>query len=314
MTDALPDPGASMPGRVSPTVTVRAVAECNREGIVEALALARSLRAFGGSQAAAACEIAFVEHRPEDLAPFEQLGASVRVVERFDERCPHANKLQMLGPVETDYLLALDCDVVVAGDFSRFLAGRAVASAIDWGDWMVPGRWPELLAAASIPFPHQRFLTTRLWQETIHYPNSGVVVVPREQVGALREEWSGRLRELLETAGARPWWGDRQRYFTDQIALALANHSGRFPTRVLPLEMNWLLKFDDLPAELGAEERRPLLMHSIHRMDFESGHLLPHRYAGCQQAIARYNALLGPVPEGRLRQALRSFEESDRGW
>src|SRR3954467_834800 len=42
----LPDPPASAP-RVGPvTVTVRTVAECDHDSIVEALALARSLRAF----------------------------------------------------------------------------------------------------------------------------------------------------------------------------------------------------------------------------------------------------------------------------
>jgi hypothetical protein len=295
-------------------VTVRTVAECDRDSIVETLALVRSLRSFGGEAAGAACEVHFVERAPPDLGPFEELGAEVRTVERFDRRCPHANKLQMHRPVESDYLLAVDCDVVVAADFSRHLHGEAVASAVDWGDWMTPGRWPELFAAAGIPFPHQRMLTARLWQETVHYPNSGVLVVPRAQVEPLREEWAGRLLELLDAAEERGWWGDKQRYFADQIALALANHSGRFPARVLPLEMNWLLKFDDLPEELSASRRRPILMHSIHRMDFESGHLLPHSYPGCREAIERYNALLPPVPAEQLQRALRDFEANDRGW
>jgi hypothetical protein len=314
MSKDLPDPPAPGPRREIPTVTVRTVAECDRDSLVEALTLARSLRAFGGAQASAACEIHLVDRVPDDLAPFERLGATVSRVEPFDWRCPHANKLQMLEPVETDYLLAVDCDVVVAADFSRFIAGEAVASAVDWGDWMVPGGWTELFAAAEIPFPRQRMRTARLWQETIHYPNSGVLVVPRQHVKALREEWSARLADLLDNADRRPWWGDKQRYFADQIALALTNHSGRFPTAVLPLEMNWLLKFDDLPLELGAAERRPLLMHSIHRMDFASGHLLPHAYPGCAEAIDRYNRLLDPVPEGQLEEALRAFEANDRGW
>jgi hypothetical protein len=316
MSAALPEPQASATRaqRPTPSVTVRTVAECDRESIVEALALVRSLRAFGGLQAEARCEVHFVERLPEDPAPFEALGATLLTVERFDERCPHANKLQMHYPIETDYLLALDCDVVVAGDFSPFLVGAAVASAVDWGDWMKPGGWEELFAAASIPFPSQRILTARLWQETVHYPNSGVLVVPRRRVEGLREEWTRRLRELLEAAERRDWWGDKQRYFTDQISLALANHSGAFPTRILPIEMNWLLKFDDLPPELGAEHRRPLLLHSIHRMDFESGHLLPHCYPGVDAAIHRYNALLDPVAESQLQEGLRLFEKKDRGW
>jgi hypothetical protein len=316
MSPSLPEPQASTTRSQppAPSVTVRTVLECDRESIIEALALVRSLRAFGGLQAEARCEVHFVEQLPQDPAPFEALGATLRRVERFDQRCPHANKLQMHYPIETDYLLALDCDVVVAGDFSRFLIGDAVASAVDWGDWMKPGGWEELFAAASIPFPAQRTLTARLWQETVHYPNSGVLVVPRRRTESLREEWTQRLRDLLDAAERRDWWGDKQRYFTDQISLALANHSGAFPTRILPIEMNWLLKFDDLPVELGAELRRPLLLHSIHRMDFESGHLLPHRYAEIDAAIRRYNALLDPVPESQLREALRRFEENDRGW
>jgi hypothetical protein len=295
-------------------VTVRTVVEARHDSVVEALALVRSLRAFGGAQAQAPCEVHFVESPPANVEAFEELGATIRTVERLDPRSPHANKLQMLYPVQTDYLLALDCDVVVAGDFSRQLRGEAVASAVDWGDWMTPGGWAQLFAAASIPFPHQRLLTTRLCQETVHYPNTGVLVVPNQHVETLREEWEDRLRDLLDRAESRSWWGDKLPYFVDQISCALANHSGRFPTRVLPLEMNWLLKFDDLPPELGAPARRPLLMHSIHRMDFESGHLLPHAYPGCQEAIERYNALLEPAPPEQLERALREFEANDRGW
>jgi hypothetical protein len=314
--DGLPAPAATfaVPAAGTPSVTVRTVAECDRNSVVEALALVRSLRAFGGGQAEARCEIHFVERLPTEAGAFEELGAILRTVERLDPRCPHANKLQMLYPVETEYLLAVDCDVVVAADFSPQLIGGAVASAVDFGDWMVPGGWAELLEAAGIPHPHQRLLTTRLRQETIHYPNSGVFVVPGREVDPLREEWEARLREILDRAGERSWWGDKQRYFADQISCALANHSGRFPTRVLPLEMNWLLKFDDLPAELGALRRRPILMHSIHRMDFESGHLLPSPYPGCQEAIERYNSLLDPVPGEQLERALRAYEASDRGW
>jgi len=312
----LPAPAATAepPGAGAPRVTVRTVAEADRDSVVEALALVRSLRAFGGSQAEAPCEVHFVEAVPDDVSAFEQLGAAIRRVDRLDPRCPHANKLQMLYPVETDYLLAVDCDVVVAADFSPQLRGEAVASAVDWGDWMVPGGWAKLFDAAAIPLPSQRVLSTRLGQETVHYPNTGVMVVPRQHVEPLRGEWETRLRDLLDRADERDWWGEKQRYFTDQISCALANHSGRFPTRVLPLEMNWLLKFDDLPPELGAPHRRPLLMHSIHRMDFASGHLLPHAYPGCQEAIGRYNALLEPVPRERLEQALREFEANDRGW
>jgi hypothetical protein len=83
---------------------------------------------------------------------------------------------------------------------------------------------------------------------------------------------------------------------------------------VLPMEMNWLLKFDDLAPELCANERAPLLMHSIHRMDFETGHLLPHRYRGVNAAIARYNALLPPVDDGRLEEVRSAFDAADRGW
>jgi len=275
---------------------------------------ARSLRAFGGAQAQAPVELHFVESAPADLAPFEALGADVRVVERFDPRSPHANKLQMVYAVETDYLVALDCDVVVAGDFSRYLVGEAVGTATDWGDWMAAEGWERLFTETAIPFPQERALTIRFWQETIHYPNSGVVVAPGVHVDALRDEWERRVRELLDRANERPWWGSKQRYFADQIGLALANHSGRFPTRILPLEMNWLLKFDDLPDELNANERRPLLMHSIHRMQFPSGHLLPHTYRGCQEAINRYNALLDPIDEDVLAEARREFDRGDRGW
>lgn len=300
MSHPIPSPGPYAPNaerlppmdRPQPSVTVRAVLENDARSITEGLTLARSLRAFGGALSTSPCELFFVETIPDDVDAFDRLDVTLRTCGRFDERCPHANKLGMLLPVETDYLLAVDADIVVCEDVSPYLLGDAVAAMPAWGDWMPPGRWEELFADAGVDMPRDRIITTRFWQETIPYYNGGVVITPREHVEALADSWVEHVRHLLDAADSRPWWGRAETYFLDQLALALVM-GGDLPRRDLPIEMNWMLHCADLPEHLGLASRRPLLMHTTHRMDYTTGRILDAPYPHCQAAVERYNALLG---------------------
>lgn len=290
--------GCAQPAHpAAPTVTVRVVLEDTRRFHGEVLTLLRSLRAFGGPYAHASCELHFVERQPADVSAFAELGATFKTVARFDARTPHANKLGMFYPVQTDYLLAVDADILVCGDITPYLVGDAVAAVPAYGSVLTEARWRELFDAAGLAFPADRVLTVADGSEMVPYFNSGVVVVPSRHAATLGAVWSRYLTELLDAGPDRAWWEASQRHHVGQIALALAMCSGLFPRRVLPMEMNYMLDFV-LPEALDPDTREPVLLHVLHRMDLDTGRvfgrgdLTAAYHAPARAAIARYNALL----------------------
>ena len=282
----------------APTVTVRAVLEDTPRFLAEGLALVRSLRAFGGPHANAPCELHFVERLPDDVSALAELDVTLKTVDRFDARTPHANKLGMFYPVETDYLLAVDADILVCADITPHLVGDAIAAVPAYGSVLAEAHWRELFAAAGLPFPAERVLAIGDGSEMIPYFNSGVLVVPKRQAATLAAVWAKHLTDLLDAPADRAWWGELQRFHVGQIALALAVGSDRFPHRALPIEMNYLLGFDR-PEALDPGTRQPLLLHVLHRMNFDTGRIFDRGRltAGygrpAREAIARYNELAG---------------------
>jgi hypothetical protein len=116
---------------VSPTrVLVATVAENRSPFVHEAEFLFRSLRRFGGNLSHAPGVVYFVGSAdPAVIKRLAALGVTTKVVEPFDERCPHANKIRMLQTEKDfEYLVALDPDIVVARDFSAHVMGAAVAA------------------------------------------------------------------------------------------------------------------------------------------------------------------------------------------
>ena len=99
-----------------------------------------------------------------------------------------------------------------------------------------------------------------------------MLVVPKRHAATLAAVWASQLTDLLDACAERAWLGESQRFYVDQIALALAFGSGRFPHRSLPIEMNYLLGFDR-PEALDPGTRRPVLLHVLHRMNFDTGRI-----------------------------------------
>ena len=119
----------------------------NREPYVtDVLFLFRSIAALGGSLRRATCIAYFVEAASSKIVEeLDQLGVIVKIVQRFDERYPYANKLRMLEDQEDyDVLVALDCDVVVAADFSSEINTDAVMAKPADHDPLTIGQWKRL--------------------------------------------------------------------------------------------------------------------------------------------------------------------------
>src|SRR5688572_4880923 len=109
---------------------VAAVAENRAPYARETVCLFKSLADFGGAMARARRIAYFVDGVDAEYRELlEALGVSIRIVERLNSSCPHANKIHMLLDREPcDILVALDTDIVVARDFSDWV-GRASFAA-----------------------------------------------------------------------------------------------------------------------------------------------------------------------------------------
>lgn len=219
------------------------------------------------------------------------LAVEIVPVKAFDERCPHANKLKMfVDEDDVDYLVALDTDVVITGDFSHEVRGSAVAAKqVDQDPFGIPN-WMTLFEYFSVPFPSARFLTHFAFAETIPYFNSGVLIVPMTAMSRLAAPWGRFVTRLLEAYDELPQEIVKHRFFTDQIALALALADSQIPFRALPLEMNFPTH-RPLSPDVQTDRVAPLILHHHHRLDDE-GLMLPTGYCEPDTAIARANAVM----------------------
>lgn len=251
--------------READRLIVACVAEPREPYCGEVELLFRTLRRLGGNLAGARA-VAYFVGRPgaEIRKTLAALDVSVRIVDPFDARCPHANKLRMLEcRDEYEYLLALDTDIAVAGDFSSEILGASIAAKPADQDLLTIEEWSELFSGFGLELPQARYVTSFALKETIPYFNSGVLLLPRPFVDPLREQWSTRIRGFLD-APEKLRANDKLGYYIDQIALALALAAGRFPIRALPLSMN----FPTHSRIHGAHRPgriQPLLLHHHHR-------------------------------------------------
>lgn len=275
-------------------ITVACVAEPSEPAISEVMDLFASLRYLGGSLAQSPGIVFFIGPVSGDIAErFAQLGVQVYISTRFDERCPHANKLRMIAPQpDTDYLIALDTDILIGGDFSSYLTGRSVLAKIVDRDPLTPNSWEQLFSRFDLPLPLSRFLTSFDNSETLPYFNSGVLFIPNELSERLGDTWSEVTRKLLDFYPSLPEISPH-RFFTDQFALTLALHSANLPYRALPIELNFPTHMP-LHGALVPDQLSPLLIHHHHRRT-AAGEVEYCPYKGPNEAITRINGALRQV-------------------
>ena len=277
---------------VSPErVLIAVVAEDREPYTSEVVYLFKTLDHFGGDLSRARRVAYFVESADSlSTERLADLGVTIKIVESVDIRCPHANKLQMLDTTEDcDYLVALDTDLVITRDFSAYIQGSGIAAKPAGRTRLSEDQWRKLFEYFDLEMPLARFLTTARLQETIPYFNSGVLVVPKKHLSALRSEWSSFIGKLLDAYSDLPDVGE-QRHFTDQFALTLALASAKLPFRALPLEMNFPT---DRRVHAALEPRRltPYILHYHHRLS-PTGDIQFCAYEEVNTVIAEVNACL----------------------
>lgn len=294
-------------------VTVATTAESRAPFDEETVVLFESLERFGGAMRAARRRAFFIEAVPAAVERrLHDLGVEVRVRDPVDERFRFANKLHLFDPRENgdcEVLVALDSDIVVAGDFSEHVDAQVVQAKQVDGDVMTFALWQRVFDLFGVALPSVRFLTSLNPGGWTHaYFNSGVLVVPAPMLEALHGRWASLLAGIIdrraELADVAEHMGDkvpqyhetamepdlRPLVFAEQWALSLAIQHLRLPYAVLPLAMNFPVAYSEdhepgryLDERLRPHDVAPLLLHHHHCVGEalpSSGYREPDRVIG----------------------------------
>jgi hypothetical protein len=136
------------------------------------------------------------------------LRVEVRVVPEVEPRFRFANKLAMFdgeAREETDLLVALDSDIVVAGDFSGYLEPAVVQAKQPDGDLLTLELWRRIFECFDLGLPPERYPTHLRPHWTHAYFSTGVVLAPAAVLRPLHDRWLDFIRAPIDVA---PTWPD----------------------------------------------------------------------------------------------------------
>lgn len=227
--------------------------------------------------------------RPEIAALCRRLAINTRVVEAFDRRFPHTNKIRQLATTFGDAgrVVLTDVDIAFASpppldELRTPVAGKVVDLPNPSIDLL-----RRILAVAGVPTPAiwtNAFVDVGGVQvefETFAGNcNGGVLVIDREQLAPIGRAWTQWARWLIDRSELLDRWA----VHVDQVSFCLA-------VNVLGLEVGrlddaWNYPLGVRPASDGVP---PLLLH--HHANLEGGLLLEQGQATpARHAIARVNA------------------------
>ena len=298
-------------------VTVATVVDDRAPFIDEVAHLFESLELFGGAMRSARRRACFVNGvSAETERRMRELGVEARAVDEVEPRFRFANKLAMLAVAadeETDLLVALDSDVVVAGDFSDHLDPGLLQAKQPDGDLLTIAMWTELFEHFGFALPTERHPTSLRPGWTHAYFNAGVLMVPGAFLRPLHDRWLHFIRAQIEKPPVIRRLGERLRdevpeyegatsddleglVFAEQWGLSLARHELGIPYAVLPLALNFptIYEEDQRPGEYIRERFMPhavtpLLVHHHHEID---GGFRPTGYAQPDAVLARVGEAL----------------------
>ncbi|MDQ0200818.1 glycosyltransferase family protein [Neobacillus ginsengisoli] len=253
------------------------------------LTLFKTLRKFGGKLAEATAIANFVRSvDPAVEAALNDIGVKVRIVEPFIEDYPYANKLRMLEmDEEYDVLLALDCDLVIARDFSDEISSQYIQACPPYTDPLTIEQWESLFADFNLILPDERYELFGSDRKTIPYFNSGVVSIPKAYNERLLSSWQKYIKKLLNMKKM-----SRVRTFTDQIALSLALADEKIPFKAYSIEMNFPIHNKIHPKFLP-EKTNPYIIHYHNRVS-KNWNIKKTGYNKTNKHIGKINSFLNP--------------------
>ncbi len=225
---------------------------------------------------------------PQTYEVLADLGvAVVGIVNPVGAHYPIGNKIACLGlPVETEYAMLLDSDIVCLRPFApaRYFGALDVyAKAADMLNFgQVSTAWEEVYRLVGMPLPRRQTLTTLTHELGPPYFNSGVVIV-RGRSG-LGREWA-RVAHTIDRA---EHIGDKYPWL-DQVALPVAIERLGLSLQCLDERFNYPLHLKPLP--LGdlpflCHYHWPKIIRREPRLGEEVRDLL-HSHPGIAAAAAR---------------------------
>lgn len=275
-------------------VTVATVVDARAPYTDEVDYLFSSMAMFGGALAGARRRAYFVERvLPRTERRLSELGVDVRVVAEVEPRFRLANKLAMLDAEsreDTEVLIALDTDVVVAGDVTPYLESALLQAKQPDGDLLGLDTWARLFEHFGLALPVERYATSLEGSLTHAYFNTGVLIVPGHVLRAVHERWLHFIRALIDTPAElcerfAPLQEKVPRnhgaicdelehlYFAEQWAFSLARHELAIPYAVLPLALNFPTMYSPehhagqyICDRFTPDAVTPLLIHHHHHV------------------------------------------------
>ncbi len=258
-----------------------------------------SIRWFGGSLAQARFVLGCTGPIPrEAIELFNQYGAEIETIERYDLAHGHSNKIALLGsPIlaghdivvlldcDTLVVVLLDCDTLVVQDPAPWIDPSAVAAKLADLPTVSLTDLQAIFRHFKCAIPSPRYYHELTGDAGIAYCNSGVVVVPEKYRSQLVREWDYWNRPVLTSPETLHF----NRFHADQVSLALALENSEVPFTLLPLEMNMPVHLDTYPA--AWHTRDPVIIH-YHWLAYSSGFLKPVFLHQCCRRIEAFNARL----------------------
>jgi len=271
--------------------------------------LFKSLNQYGGKLVNSQ-KIACFTERPDSLLTqkLQKLGVKIKIVDVIDERHPPSNKIQMLSLYKNedfDVLVALDSDIVVVDDFSKYIDLENFSAKPVDDDPFSMKNWETIYNFFGVQFPKERYFTSFHNLETIPYFNSGVLIIPRNYLSDLYDLWQSFAKKLLNSYDEMPEI-KKNEFFTDQIALSLAVTELKIPKRPLPLEMNFPTNYK-VHESFKPGEITPYLIHYHHFS--ESGKIKNCAYEIINRIIEKINETIIQENNSRDNFPLNDIQE-----
>jgi hypothetical protein len=225
---------------------------------------AASLLTYGGQEADSLVVHSVGECDSEYREIFDDWGIDTRVVQRFDARHPHSNKLTQLESEalhSADYVALFDCDTAFCQDISPWIVGNSIRARVASSPGLPPRRWQKVFQMAGLKLPAARVKAALQDEETLPSYCSGCYIIPQSIYQKLREAWPRWDRWLLDRPGLIKPFG----VFADQISFAMSCEELGLSVDHFPVELNLDTKY--LPrGSHWKEEIHPLVLH-YHRLD-----------------------------------------------
>ncbi len=296
-------------------VTVATTGEDRAPYSDEMVLLFASLQRFGGALRTARRRAYLIDGvSRETERRLGELGVEVRVREAVNPRFRLANKVRMFDPrdnEDSDLLVALDCDVIVAGDFAEYLDPTLVQAKQADGDALTFALWRRMFRQFGLALPNERYPTSIYPGWTHAYFNTGVILVPGPQLPGISARWPHFIDAIVDDMdtfadfagqmeGNVPEYGGAlapelgSLVYAEQWGFSLALHDLAAPYAVLPLAMNFPPPHRDdqqpggyIRPQFLPDAITPLLVHHHHHYDHglrRTGYQQPDR------VLARVNA------------------------